>query len=67
MISHAGARALCDTPRLKGDQVVEATAAKGGILGIEAAPQTTLTEQHPSHSIESCMQHFEYAVRLMRY
>ena len=47
MISHAGARALWDTPRLKPDQVLEAMAAKGGILDIEAAPQTTLTEQHP--------------------
>ncbi|HKA56384.1 MAG TPA: membrane dipeptidase, partial [Candidatus Binatia bacterium] len=24
-----------------------------------------LTEQHPRHSIESCMEHFEYAVRLI--
>lgn len=65
VISHAGARALWDTPRLKPDHVLEAMAAKGGILGIEAAPHTTLTEQHPRHSIESCMEHFEYAVRLI--
>ena len=36
-----------------------------GILGIEVASHTTLTEPHPRHSIESCMQHFEYAVRLI--
>ena len=65
VISHAGARALWDTPRLKPDHVLEAMAAKGGILGIEAAPHTTLTEQHPRHSIESCMEHFAYAVRLI--
>ncbi len=65
VISHAGARALWDTPRLKPDHVLGAMAAKGGILGIEAAPHTTLTEQHPRHSIESCMQHFEAALRLI--
>lgn len=65
VISHAGARALWHTPRLKPDHVLEAMAAKGGVLGIEAAPHTTLTEQHPRHSIESCMEHFAYAVRLL--
>jgi len=65
VISHAGARSLWPTRRLKPDQVLEALAAKGGVLGIEAAPHTTLTEHHPRHSIESCMEHFEYAVRLL--
>lgn len=65
VISHAGARALWDTPRLKPDHVLEALAAKGGVLGIEAAPHTTLTERHPRHTLDSCMEHFEYAVRLL--
>jgi len=65
VISHAGARSLWNTRRLKPDNVLEALAAKGGVLGIEAAPHTTLTEQHPRHSIESCMEHFEYAVQLL--
>ena len=65
VISHAGARALWDTPRLKPDYVLEALAAKGGVLGIEAAPHTTLTERHPRHTLDSCMEHFEYAVRLL--
>ena len=65
VISHAGARALWSTPRLKPDHVLEAMAAKGGVLGIEAAPHTTLTEQHPRHTLDSCMEHFEYAVRLL--
>jgi membrane dipeptidase len=64
-ISHAGARALWDTRRLKPDHVLEAMAAKGGVVGIEAAPHTTLTERHPRHSIESFMEHFEYAVKLL--
>jgi membrane dipeptidase len=65
VISHAGARSLWNTRRLKPDNVLEALAAKGGVLGIEAAPHTTLTKQHPQHSIESCMEHFEYAVKLI--
>lgn len=65
VISHAGARALWDTPRLKPDHVLEALAAKGGVLGIEAAPHTTLTERHPRHTLDSCMEHFEYAVHLL--
>ena len=65
VISHAGARSLWNTRRLKPDNVLEALAAKGGVLGIEAAPHTTLTERHPRHSIESCMEHFEYAVKLI--
>ena len=56
---------LWNTRRLKPNQVLEAMAAKGGVLGIEAAPHTTLTERHPQHSIESCMEHFEYAVKLL--
>jgi membrane dipeptidase len=65
VISHAGCRALWPTRRMKPDAVLEAMARKGGVLGIEAAPHTTLTERHPLHSIESYMEHFEYAVRLL--
>lgn len=64
-ISHAGARALWPTARMKPDEVLRACAAKGGIIGIEAAPHTTLTRNHPRHSIESVMEHFEYIVNLV--
>mgnify|MGYP006293162989 FL=1 len=64
-ITHAGARALWDTPRLKPDEVIRACAAKGGVIGIEAAPHTTITQRHPRHSIESFMEHFEYCVNLV--
>jgi membrane dipeptidase len=65
VISHAGSRILWNTRRLKPNHVLEAMAEKGGVLGIEAAPHTTLTERYPLHSIESCMEHFEYAVKLL--
>ena len=64
-ITHAGARGLWDTKRMKPDTVLKAMAAKGGVIGIEAAPHTTLTKKHPKHSIESFMEHFEYCVDLV--
>lgn len=64
-ITHAGARALWNTKRLKPDNVLKACAEKGGVIGIEAAPHTTLTEKHPRHTIESFMEHFEYVANLV--
>ena len=64
-ITHAGARGLWDTARMKPDSVLKACAERGGVIGIEAAPHTTLTKAHPKHSIESFMEHFEYCVSLM--
>jgi len=64
-ITHAGARGLWNTKRMKPDEVLKAMAAKGGVIGIEAAPHTTLTKKNPKHSIESFMEHFEYCADLV--
>jgi membrane dipeptidase len=64
-ITHAGARGLWNTRRMKPDEVLRKCAAKGGVIGIEAAPHTTLTKEHSRHSIESFMRHFEYCVDLI--
>ena len=64
-ITHAGARALWNSNRLKPDQVIKACAEKGGVIGIEAAPHTTLTKKNPRHNLESYMEHFEYCVNLV--
>jgi membrane dipeptidase len=64
-ITHAGARALWPSSRLKPDEVIKACAAKGGVIGIEAAPHTTLTTTHAHHSLASIMEHFEYCVDLV--
>jgi len=64
-ITHAGARSLWDSRRLKPDEVIEACAAKGGVIGIEAAPHTTITKNQPRHSIDSFMEHFAYCVDLV--
>jgi membrane dipeptidase len=65
LITHAGARTLWDSPRMKPDQVLRGCAQTGGVIGIEAAPHTTLTKKHPLHSLESVMEHFEYCAELM--
>ena len=64
-ITHAGARALWNTPRMKSDEVITACAERGGVIGIEAAPHTTLTTRHPRHSIESVMEHLAYCIELV--
>ena len=64
-ISHAGARSLWPTSRMKPDNVIHAMAEKDGVIGIEAAPHTTLTKKYIRHSIESIMQHFQYIERLV--
>ena len=64
-ITHAGARAVWDIPRMKPDDVLRAVAATGGVIGISAAPHTTVSAAHPRHSIESVMDHFRYCADLV--
>lgn len=64
-ITHVGAKTLWDSKRLASDELLTACAKKGGVIGVEAAPHTTLTVKHPQHSIESYMEHFEYLVKLL--
>ncbi len=46
------------------DDVIRAVAESGGVLGIEAAPHTTMTQTHRTHDLESFMEHFEYIANL---
>jgi membrane dipeptidase len=64
-ITHAGARAVWETPRMKPDDVLRAVADSGGVIGISAAPHTTVSPAHPRHSIESVMDHFRYCAELV--
>jgi len=64
-ITHAGARSLWDSNRLKPDEVLQECAETGGVIGIEAAPHTTVTKENPKHTIRSFMEHFEYTVDLV--
>jgi membrane dipeptidase len=64
-LSHVGAKSLWNSKRLAPDEVLLACANKGGVIGIEAAPHTTLTEKNKDHSINSYMEHFEYIKNLV--
>ena len=64
-ITHAGARTVWPTNRMKTDETIVECAKRGGVIGIEAAPHTTLSPQHPQHSIESVMDHFRYCIDLV--
>ena len=63
-MTHVGARSLWNTKRMKTDDAIRACAEKGGVIGVEAAPHTTLTERHKRHTLESVMEHFEYIADL---
>ncbi|WP_166356255.1 dipeptidase [Phytoactinopolyspora limicola] len=65
IITHAGARGVWDTNRMKPDHVIKACAERGGVIGLEAAPHTTLSAAHPKHNLESVMDHFVYCVDLV--
>jgi len=64
-ITHAGARAVWPTARMKPDEVIRALADRDGVIGIEAAPHTTLSPDHVKHSLDSVMDHFTYCVELV--
>jgi len=65
LITHVGARALWNTNRMKPDDVLKACGERGGVIGVEASPHTTLTKEHTRHSLDSYMQHFEYIANLV--
>jgi membrane dipeptidase len=64
-ITHAGARAVWNSRRMKPDEVIVACVERGGLIGIEAAPHTTMSAAHPQHTIDSVMDHFTYLVDLV--
>jgi membrane dipeptidase len=64
-LSHSGARALYPELKNKGDDLLRAVADTGGVIGIEASPHVTISPDHPRHSLESVMDHFEYCVDLV--
>ena len=39
--------------------------AKGGVVGIESAPHTTMSKTKMTHDLDSVMEHFEYVKNLI--
>jgi membrane dipeptidase len=65
LLTHGGARAVWDIPRMMPDEVLRAVAGTGGVIGISAAPHTTVSVAHPRHSIASVMDHAEHVAALV--
>ncbi len=65
VISHAGARALTPSKRMFPDEVLQALAEKGGVVGIETAGFGLRTKKHPEGGLEGYMEHVEYCIELM--
>lgn len=63
LLTHAMARALCDNPRCKTDEQIEACAAKGGVIGVQALPSFISTE--PGPTLENMLDHVDYLSRLV--
>jgi len=64
-ITHAGSRTLWPSRRMVADEALQALAEKDGVIGVEAAPHTTLTAKRRKHNIESIAEHFEYITNLI--
>ncbi len=64
-MTHAGARAIWGSRRMKPDDVLRAIADSGGVIGMSAAPHTTASLDHPRHTILSVMDHFMYCLDLV--
>lgn len=63
--SHVGAKSVWSTRRMADDALIRAVAAKGGVVGIEAAPHTTMSATNMTHDLDSFMEHFEYVKNLV--
>lgn len=64
-MTHCGSREVWPINRMKPDAVIKAMTERGGVIGLEAAPHTTLSSAHPEHSLESVMDHFTHLVDLV--
>ena len=65
IMSHCGAKGVWNIRRMATDELIKAVADGGGVLGIEAAPHTTMSKTNMTHDIDSVMEHFQYVVDLV--
>lgn len=65
VISHAGSRTVWPTQRMKPDDLLLALRDHGGLIGIEAAPNSTISLSHPTHTLSSTLDHLDYLLELV--
>ena len=63
--SHVGAKSVWPTKRMASDELIQAVAKTGGVIGIEAAPHTTMSKTNMTHDLDSFMEHFEYVKNMV--
>ncbi len=63
--SHVGAKGVWPTKRMASDELIRAVGEKNGVIGIEAAPHTTMSRTNMTHDIDSFMEHFEYVANMI--
>ena len=63
--SHLGSKSVWNIRRLSTDDLFEAVAEKGGVIGIESAPHTTMSPGRLTHDLDAVMEHFEYVKNLV--
>lgn len=63
IVSHANARALCDTPRNLTDEEIRAVAATGGVIGICAFPY--FIKRNGTSNLDGLVDHADYISRLV--
>ncbi|EFH87954.1 Membrane dipeptidase [Ktedonobacter racemifer DSM 44963] len=63
IVSHANARALCDSPRNLTDEQIRAVAASGGVIGLCAFPAFVSLQAKPT--LDLLLQHAEYLSELV--
>lgn len=63
--SHLGAKGVWNSKRMASDELIRAVAEKGGVIGVEAAPHTTMSPSVNTHTLDTVMEHFEYVKNMV--
>lgn len=63
--THLGAKGVWNIKRMASDELIQAIAKKGGVVAIESAPHTTMSQTNMTHDIDSVMEHFEYVKNMV--
>lgn len=65
VLSHAGAAAVWPSRRMKSDELIRTVAARGGLIGIEAAPGSTRARAGSGgHDVDDVVRHIVHCAEL---
>lgn len=65
-LTHSNALNLCDNPRNVPDELLEAVAKSGGVIGVSPLPMLlSVKRENPNRNIELLLDHIDYVVRLV--